>query len=114
MKKRVTDTSIECYYSTDRTPNREAVLKLLGDGEPRSARRCANDLGMPERNNAHPRLNELEHDGFVVKLPDKIRECKRPVYAYQITAKGLDRLCILEERKCQTESYKKASAPAKH
>ena len=100
MKRNVTDTSIACYYATDRTPNRLAVLRLLGDELPRSARQCAQALGMAERNNAHPRLNELEHGGLVEKLPRKMRDGGHLVYAYQITRQGLDWLHILEEREC--------------
>lgn len=100
MKKRVTDTSIACYYEEDRTSNRLATLRLLGDGIPRSARQCSEELHMPERNNVHPRLNELEHQGLIVKLPEKVKYKDRMVTAYQITDHGARWLAALEGSPC--------------
>lgn len=98
MKKRVTDTSIESYHKVDHLTRKMQILKLLGDGVPRTAMQCAVELGGHDRNYTHPRITALIEAGMVVELPDKVvdRITDRRVTAYQITEHGARWLSVLE------------------
>jgi len=75
MKRNVTQTSIECYYSIkDLRGRQRQVYDAIKRWPYKTDREIAFNMGFGERNAVSPRRNELEHKGLIESCGSKVQE----------------------------------------